>query len=147
MRRKHEVQKDAEVGFQIAPMIDVVFVIMLFFMVLAGDRQVETLMPMTLPSDEANADPDATPPMEENVFVDADGEITHNDAGVSQVELKNNFTLLQKQAEAEGGGVKATPIVVTIGADPETPWEKVTNVLNAMTAAKIKNVTFSVSEE
>ena len=43
--------------------------------------------------------------------------------------------------------MKATPIVVTVGADPETPWEKVTNVLNAMTAAKIKNVTFSVAEE
>ena len=97
MKRKHEVQKDAEVGFQIAPMIDVVFVIMLFFMVLAGDRQVETLMPMTLPSEEANADPDATPPMEENVFVDADGEITHNEAAVSQAELKNNFTLLQSR--------------------------------------------------
>ena len=146
MRHKHEVQKDAEVGFQIAPMIDVVFVIMLFFMVLAGDRQVETLMPMTLPAEEANTDTD-TAPMEENVFVDADGEISHNDAPVNQQELKNNFTLLQKQAEAEGGGSKPTPIVVTIGADPETPWEKVTNVLNAMTAAKIKNVTFSVGEE
>jgi len=146
MRHKHEVPKDAEIGFQIAPMIDVVFVIMLFFMVLAGNRQVETLMPMTLPAEESNADPDATPPMEENVFVDVDGEVTHNDAPVSQGELKSNFTLLQKQAEAEGGGTKPTPIVVTIGADPETPWEKVTSVLNAMTAAKIKNVTFSVGD-
>jgi biopolymer transport protein ExbD len=146
MRHKHEAQKDPEIGFQIAPMIDVVFVIMLFFMVLAGDRQVETLMPMTLPAEEAMTTDDA-PPMEENVFVDADGEISHNDAPVNQNELKNNFTMLQKQAEAEGGGTKATPIVVTIGADPDTAWEKVTIVLNAMTAAKIKNVTFSVGEE
>lgn len=146
MKHKHEVPKDGEVGFQIAPMIDVVFVIMLFFMVLAGDRQVETLMPMTLPSTEPNETAD-TPPMEENVFVDAVGEITHNDAPVSPTELKNNFTLLHKQAEAEGGGTNPTPIVVTVGADPETPWEKVTLVLNAMTAAKIKNVTFSVAEE
>jgi len=146
MKHKHEAMKDAEVGFQIAPMIDVVFVIMLFFMVLAGDRQVETLMPMTLPAEEANTEQD-TAPMEENVFVDADGEISHNDAPVNTTELKNNFTLLHKQAEAEGGGSKPTPIVVTIGADPETPWEKVTLVLNAMTAAKIKNVTFSVNAE
>ena len=146
MKRKHEVQKDAEIGFQIAPMIDVVFVIMLFFMVLAGDRQVETLMPMTLPSEEANTTSDVTP-MEEQIFVDADGEITHNDAPVSAVELKANFTLLAKQAEAEGGVTNPTPIVVTIGAEPETPWEKVTAVLDAMTAAKITNVTFSVGEE
>ena len=145
MKHRHEVPKDAEVGFQIAPMIDVVFVIMLFFMVLAGNRQVETLMPMTLPSEEVNTDSETTP-MEENVFVDVDGEISHNDAPVSQAELKNNFTLLQKQAEAEGGGTNPTPIVVTVGADPETAWEQVTHVLNAMTAAKIKNVTFSVGE-
>ena len=34
-------QKDAELGFQIAPMIDVVFVIMLFFMVMAGSVKTE----------------------------------------------------------------------------------------------------------
>ena len=146
MKRKHEYQKDADVGSQIAPMIDVVFVIMLFFMVLAGNRQVETLMPMTLPSEEANTTEDVTP-MEEQIFVDADGEITHNDAPVSPAELKANFGLLSKQAIAEGGGTKPTPIVVTIGAEPDTPWEKVTNVLNAMTAANIANVTFSVGEE
>jgi len=143
MKRKHEVQKDAEIGFQIAPMIDVVFVIMLFFMVLAGDRQVETLMPMTLPGEETSNTSDVTP-MEEQIFVDADGQITHNDAPVNQTELKNDFGLLAKQAVSEGGGANPTPIVVTIGADPETPWEKVTNVLDAMTAARITNVTFSV---
>ena len=146
MRRTHQKHEEQAIGFQIAPMIDVVFVIMLFFMVLAGNRQVETLMPMTLPSEEANTTEDVTP-MEEQIFVDADGEITHNDAPVNPVELKANFGLLAKQAIAEGGGTKPTPIVVTIGAEPDTPWEKVTNVLNAMTAAKIANVTFSVGEE
>ncbi len=145
-KRKHEVPKDAEIGFQIAPMIDVVFVIMLFFMVLAGDRQVETLMPMTLPGEESVVTSDVTP-MEEQIYVDMDGEISHNDAPVTANELKLNFGLLAKQAEAEGGGTNPTPIVVTIGADPETPWEKVTTVLNAMTAAKINNVTFSVNQE
>jgi len=146
MKRKHEVPKDSDPGFQIAPMIDVVFVIMLFFMVLAGNRQVETLMPMTLPSEESNTTDD-TPPMEEQIFVDMDGEISHNEAPVTVTELKANFTQLARQAEAEGGGTRPTPIVVTIGADPETPWEKVTNVLDAMTAAKINNVTFSVGDE
>ena len=68
-------------------------------------------------------------------------------APVNPAELKANFGLLAKQAIAEGGGTKPTPIVVTIGAEPDTPWEKVTNVLNAMTAANIVNVTFSVGEE
>jgi len=40
MKQKPETA-DASPGFQIAPMIDVVFVIMLFFMVMAGAVKVE----------------------------------------------------------------------------------------------------------
>ena len=41
--KRHKKRGNAEVhlGFQIAPMVDVVFVIMLFFMVLAGSVKVE----------------------------------------------------------------------------------------------------------
>ncbi len=146
MRRIHVRHQDPELGFQIAPMIDVVFVIMLFFMIKAGDRQVETELKMTLPSEEQSIDPDAATPMEEQVAVDVDGEIAHNDEPVTVEELKRNFSRLQAQAKAEGGE-KPTPIVVTISAEPDTPWEKVTNVMNAMSFAKIGNVTFSVAEE
>lgn len=145
MRRTHQKHEDPAIGFQIAPMIDVVFVIMLFFMVLAGDRQVEKDLAMTLPSEETNVT-DAPTPMEEQVAVDVDGEIAHNDEPVTIEELKRNFSRLAAQAKAEGGA-EPTPIVVTISAEPDTPWEKVTNVMNAMSFAKIGNVTFSVSEE
>ena len=145
MRRTHQKHEDPAIGFQIAPMIDVVFVIMLFFMVLAGDRQVEKDLAMTLPSEEQNQT-DAPTPMEEQVHVDVDGEIAHNDEPVTVEELKRNFGRLALQAKAEGG-TEPTPIVVTISAEPDTPWEKVTNVMNAMSFAKIGNVTFSVSEE
>lgn len=85
-------------------------------------------------------------PMEEQVAVSVDGEIAHNDEPVSRDELKRNFTRLAQQAKAEGGATP-TPIVVTISAEPDTPWEKVTDVMNAMSAARIGNVTFSVMEE
>src|SRR6187431_1728200 len=101
MRRTHQKHEDPVIGFQIAPMIDVVFVIMLFFMVLAGDRQVETELPMTLPSEE-KSDSDVTP-MEEQVSVSVDGEIAHNDEPVTTDELKRNFQRLALQARAEGG--------------------------------------------
>ena len=144
MRRTHQKHEEQAIGFQIAPMIDVVFVIMLFFMVLAGDRQVEKDLPMTLPSEEQNVD--APTPMEEQVAVDVDGEVAHNDDPVTIEELKRNFARLAAQAKAEGGA-EPTPIVVTISAEPDTPWEKVSNVMNAMSFAKINNVTFSISEE
>jgi biopolymer transport protein ExbD len=142
MKRHRDTHQDAEVGFQIAPMIDVVFVIMLFFMVQAGDRQVETELKMKLPSTEPSDDM-ADSPMEEQVSVALDGGITHNEEPVSPGELKANFKRLAQQAKSEGG----TPIIVTINAEPETPWERVVDVMNAMQFAGIANVTFSVSEE
>jgi biopolymer transport protein ExbD len=145
MRRIHEKHQDPEIGFQIAPMIDVVFVIMLFFMVLAGDRQVETELKMTLPSTESREEQTATP-MEEQVSISVDGDIAHNDEPVSRKELRANFTRLAQQAKAEGGS-EPTPIVVTISPEPDTPWEKCTDVMNEMSAAGIANVTFSVSDE
>ncbi len=147
MRRVRHKHKEEEIGFQIAPMIDVVFVIMLFFMVKAGDRQVETELKMKLPSTETNESAD-TPPMEENVSVDSDGIISHNEEPVTELQLKANFKRIAEQAKAEGGGEKnATPVIVTITANPLTPWEHVTTVMNAMNAAGIGNVSFSVSEE
>ena len=40
---------EADVGFQIAPMIDVVFVILVFFMALAAQIRIEHSLQTTLP--------------------------------------------------------------------------------------------------
>src|SRR6187401_1655093 len=71
-------QKDAELGFQIAPMIDVVFVIMLFFMVMAGAVKVERELNTKLPGTA-----EATGPTE---FVD---EIIINIAESGEVLLND----------------------------------------------------------
>src|SRR3954447_15872446 len=51
MKRVHANLNEGSFGFQIAPMIDVVFVIMLFFMVMAGavkvEREINTKLPGT----------------------------------------------------------------------------------------------------
>jgi biopolymer transport protein ExbD len=49
MKRLDLNVNDGSVGFQIAPMIDVVFVIMLFFMVMAGAVKVEKELNSQLP--------------------------------------------------------------------------------------------------
>ena len=54
MKQKPE-SPDAAPGFQIAPMIDVVFVIMLFFMVMAGAVKVEHELKTTLPGNAETA--------------------------------------------------------------------------------------------
>ena len=71
---------DGDAGFQIAPMVDVVFVLMLFFMASAGSQVAERELNMNLPGSKSpsalNSDLPPTPMM---VDIAADGSVTVND--------------------------------------------------------------------
>ncbi|MES2706341.1 MAG: biopolymer transporter ExbD [Verrucomicrobiota bacterium] len=142
-KKKHRYEMDGDVGFQIAPMLDVIFVIMLFFMSLATDKVVETQLKMTLPSTEPSVDSTQETPMEETIAIDEEGRITHNEELVDANELKATFKSLKDQSTAENN----TPIIVTISAAPDAKWDVIASVMNAMQAAKISNVSFSVEDE
>ncbi len=55
--KRYEEPNDGYLGFQIAPMIDVVFVITVFFMVMAGavkvERELNTKLPGTVESSDS----------------------------------------------------------------------------------------------
>src|SRR5438477_11399481 len=78
MRRLALNTNEGNVGFQIAPMIDVVFVIMLFFMVMAGAVKVEKELNSQLPGTAETAGP--TDFVDEQIIIiGEDGSITLND--------------------------------------------------------------------
>src|SRR5438874_5180758 len=65
-------------GFQIAPMIDVVFVIMLFFMVMAGEVKVENELNSQLPGSAESTG--STDFVDEQIITISDaGEVALND--------------------------------------------------------------------
>jgi len=147
MIRKKKVRKEVEavhIGFQIAPMIDVVFVIMLFFMVMAGAVQVENelnlKLPGTMPSD---APPEAIEDTQIRVL--ESGEVLLNDdlmgdgADVDLVNLSSTLARLVESSKAS-----ESKVVVTIVADEFAPYQRVINVLNALSVARVQNVTFEV---
>ena len=118
MRLKH-APNEGNVGFQIAPMIDVVFVIMLFFMVMAGSVKVEKELNTTLPG---TADTSTSTDFvdEQIITIGADGENSH--------EAKSQ-------------------LAITIASEPEAKYGRAIDVLNALAAAKIDNVTFTVDDD
>src|ERR1700733_5924144 len=105
MRRFEPNAQDGNVGFQIAPMIDVVFVIMLFFMVMAGSVKVEKELNTKLPGVAITQAP--------TVFVDEQiiaipqaGDITLNDEPVDSAsstelpQLKGTLMRLKQASDA-----------------------------------------------
>jgi biopolymer transport protein ExbD len=71
------MEMPSDAGFQIAPMIDVVFVIMLFFMVMAGAVKVEHELKTTLPGNAETAK-ETEMPDEITIGVAENGAITIN---------------------------------------------------------------------
>jgi biopolymer transport protein ExbD len=99
-------------GFQIAPMIDVVFVIMLFFMVMVGTVKVEREIITRLPSP---GDPQVRFPVEEiTIGILEDGTVTLNEESYDTPQDKAlpvlTGTLLRL---AESSARQKQPLLVT----------------------------------
>ena len=143
-RPPQEMPSDA--GFQIAPMIDVVFVIMLFFMVMAGAVKVEHELKTTLPGN-AETSTATEIPDEITIGVSENGQITINEDPVGTPQDKtldglfNEMTKL-KQAAIQSG----SKLLITVQAEEAARYERVINVLDVLARADITNVTFAVAE-
>jgi len=147
MRRLKTDINDGNVGFQIAPMIDVVFVIMLFFMLMAGSVKVEREFNTKLPGIAKTSAP--TDFVDEQLIaISAGGDVTLNDEPFDSPtnpdlpQLKGTLMRL-KQA----GDAARSQVLVTIISDPQAKYSRTINVLDALAVAKIGNVTFTISEE
>ena len=141
-RRKHKPSSEVNLGFQIAPMIDVVFVIMLYFMVMAGAVQVENAHNTKLPGTIQN-DTDTPLPDEIAVRVEDDGQVYLNDDPLDAPDAKAlpEFTANLVQLKASSDASKSE-VLVTIYANELARYERVVDVLDALSQAKISNVTF-----
>lgn len=142
-------QEQLAVGFQIAPMIDVVFVIMLFFMVMVGSVKVERELKSQLPGlAPPSADAPQEMPDEITVGVEESGVVTLNEEEFDTPEDKKlpNFTstLMRLKQEADNRNAK---VIVTIQAEEQATYERVIDVLNALAVAKVANVTFTVGSD
>ncbi len=147
MRLQQASSSDGNVGFQIAPMIDVVFVIMLFFMVMAGAVKVENELNTTLPgSTETSNSTDFVD--EQIISIAENGEVSLNDepfdsaTSTTMPQLTGTLMRLKQASEAS-----KSLLAVTIASEAQAKYGRAIDVLNALAAAKIDNVTFTVSEE
>lgn len=155
MRSRHKRKGSPEVhlGFQIAPMVDVVFVIMLFFMVLAGAVKTENVHNTKLPGTVTTAT-DTPMPDEIAIRIEDDGQVYLNDDPLDTPQdktlpdLANNLYQLRKSSDAS-----KSEVLVTIYANELAKYERIIDTLDALSransdppgtfcATKITNVSF-----
>ncbi len=147
MKRMELNTNEGNVGFQIAPMIDVVFVIMLFFMVMAGQVKVEKEINSQLPGVSETSEP--TDFVDEQVInISEDGSVSLNDepmdtpTSTDLPTLKSTLIRLKQSSDA----AKA-PTIVTIVSEEQAKYSRTMDVLDALAVAKIENVSFTVNSD
>jgi biopolymer transport protein ExbD len=140
--RSPRVRKESaeiNLGFQIAPMIDVVFVILLFFIVQASAIQVETAHVTKLPGVAGPVEL----PGEIAIRIEDDGQVYLNDDPLDTPEAKNlpelasNLSQLRASSDAT-----SSKVLVTIYANELARYQRVVDVLDALSRARISDVTF-----
>lgn len=124
-------------GFQMAPMIDIMFLLLIFFMAAAIYAQWETKMDITVPTASSGVRADRQRG-EIILNVDRDGTIVVNGVDLSletlQAQLNQVAQLYRDQA-------------VIVRADGKTPHETVMGVLDTCRTAGIWNIAFATLPE
>jgi biopolymer transport protein ExbD len=119
-------------------MLDILFVLLLFFMVCAGAQKHEASISTQLPGDGH----DANIPI--NISIDIDGQVTCQGAPIDTAtgdDLPNLIGRLQTIVKNNPG----QPVIIT--PSPTTKHQRVIDVLNACAAAQVKNLAFGSSSE
>ncbi|MEM1059539.1 MAG: biopolymer transporter ExbD [Verrucomicrobiota bacterium] len=130
--------QDGEVGMQIAPLLDVLFVLLLFFMVNAGLQQKEAELPITLPGPtEPVYGIDLKTPVRLSVL--SDGRVLWEDAPIAPSTDRQLAALTAKLAELIRDH-DDQPII--IAPEAETRHQRVIDVLAAAHQANVKNLAF-----
>jgi biopolymer transport protein ExbD len=129
---------DGDMGFQIAPMVDVVFVLMLFFMACAGSQVVESQLNVNLPAGKGAGTSDKTPII---IDISSDGLVSINNTGYGQPadkNLRDLYEFLKNSIETFGS---EDPVIIR--PSPDAKHERIIQVLNAAAKAQVKNLSFS----
>lgn len=146
--RKFAAEEEALPQLDISSLIDVCFLLLIYFLVATTIQKKEVDVPLALP---ASAPSDANMPDIDPLFIklDANGAV-YTGAGSSQMMLDTDASvrqlpLLEQQLEiytagASSGGKKP---LVQIWVDGGANQQRVMDVLNALVGAGISSVTFT----
>ena len=145
MKLKKQEEPDASVDM--TPMIDCVFLLLVFFMVSTTFNKQEADISFALPGTAEQSD-SVEIPDEQIVQITENGNVFLNDleydapTDPDMPELIKTLELFRQTAEAN-----KVPAMITIAPEDDVKQQRVVDVLNACTAAKIANVTFAVGGE
>ncbi len=127
------------VEFNVTPLIDVVFLLLIFFLVSSHLAQQEIQVELTLPSASSSREEEPLPAPRVTINVLANGQLM---LGSKQMLPEEIGRRLQVERQETSGDLE-----VRIRADHKTAYQHIRPLLLSCAEAKIWNVTFAVTEK
>lgn len=124
-------------GMQLAPMIDIVFLLLIFFIVTWQFSRSETEMKISVPSSQEGADPKRVLG-EIIVNVRVNGEVVVEGQVMSQARLKEKLAAIARQH-------KNQPI--RLRGDAEASYQTIVEVIDTCQKAGIWNISFATQRK
>jgi biopolymer transport protein ExbD len=139
--------ENPQIELQIAPMIDVCFLLLFFYILTAKPVKPEADMSMTLPGTVAQED-SLEIPDEQRISILEDGQVALNDLPVDEPHSRELPTLLKTLMRfKESADANRSEALITIDAADDSHHQRIVDVLNVCARAGIRGVTFAASEE
>jgi biopolymer transport protein ExbD len=129
---------DGEFGFQIAPMLDILFVLLLFFMVSAGSQKHEASLVTHLPGGQPGGD------IPVRIAIDDNGQVSVSDIPID-TPADHEMPQLVARLEAVVKNHATQPVVIS--PTPSARQQRIVDVLNACSAAGVKNLAFGPTSD
>lgn len=145
--KRRSREEDSEPELDISSLIDVCFLLLIYFLVTSTITPRETDLGMSLPA----ANPSNEQPKIEPMFIRVDAAgVIYSGVGAGQQQLDSDTSvrdvpLLDSQLNlysAAAASAGSTPIV-QVYVDPGATQQRVIDVLNALAGADISSVTFT----
>ena len=131
---KFRRQKGEEIGVNLTPLIDVVFLLLIFFMVSTTFKK-ESHISLNLP--ESSVEPSAGEPTRIEIIISAEGDYAINNQGLVNKKFETLLAAIKKIAKGD------SEMPVMISADALAPHQAVVTAMDA--AGKLGHTRLSIT--
>lgn len=137
----HQEEQD-ETGIELTPLIDVVFLLLIFFMISTTFTK-ETSLKINLPESAGETNSEQPISVEVQIGAESQYAIAASSDGVSKALINSNRDTLRR-ALTEFKGQKK--LLLIIRADRKAPHESVIRVMDVAQELGLSNVTFATKQ-
>ena len=144
-KRKYRHEGDKDPKLDISSLVDVSFLLLIYFLVTSTLRPDETDLSIVLPTQIPTENPDKVDPVA--IVIGPNGDITYDGVDIETSGTKGadrlpglRNRLKEYKQLCDNGGSQP---MVTVAADDDGKTQRFIDVVNALASVKIKNITMT----